>query len=263
MLAEAKNQYNLGVEPLAMFAGLLSEVHRLTLAKVGAPRDGALDAEANAVVEDHADRLSFPVLHRLWQLLLKGQEEVARASVPLGAADMALLRVIHAATLPDPSELAKMIGEGAFTTAIPASAPTAPDATASASVQSFMPATFKALLDRLARDGFVSLEMTLRDVVRLVEYAPPMLAFQLAGPVAPTFVSELRDALAKVTGTRWDLEERPGDVQPSLLEQEQADAEADKRIIMESPLVKAAFAAFPEAELLDSDDNGMKWSKSA
>jgi hypothetical protein len=28
-------------------------------------------------------------------------------------------------------------------------------------------------------------------------------------------------------------------------------------------LVKAAFAAFPEAELLDSDENDMKWSKSA
>jgi len=266
MLAEAKNQYVLGVEPLAMFAGLLSEIHRLTLAKVGAPRDGALDAEAVAVVEDHADRLSFPVLHRLWQLLLKGQEEVARAAVPLDAADMALLRVVHAATLPDPGELAKMIGEGAFTAAPAPSAATTPAAhnsSPTANVQTLMPATFHALLERLARDGFVSLEMTLRDVMRIVDYAPPHLAYQLAGPVAPNFVSELRDALAKVTGTRWDVEERAGDAQPSLLEQEQAAAEADKRIIMESPLVKAAFAAFPEAELLDSDENDMKWSKSA
>jgi DNA polymerase-3 subunit gamma/tau len=266
MLAEAKNQYVLGVEPLAMFAGLLSEVHRLTLAKVGAPRDGALDAEAAAVVEDHADRLSFPVLHRLWQLLLKGQEEVARASVPLDAADMALLRVVHAATLPDPGELAKMIGEGAFTAAPAPSASTTPaahNAPPTATVQTLMPATFHALLERLARDGFVSLEMTLRDVMRIVDYAPPHLAYQLAGPVAPNFVSELRDALAKVTGTRWDVEERAGDAQPSLLEQEQAAAEADKRIILESPLVKAAFAAFTEAELLDSDENDMKWSKSA
>ncbi len=266
MLAEAKNQYVLGVEPLAMFAGLLSEVHRLTLAKVGAPRDGALDAEAAAMVEDHADRLSFPVLHRLWQLLLKGQEEVARASVPLDAADMALLRVVHAATLPDPGELAKMIGEGAFTAAPALSASTTPaahNASPTANVQTLMPATFHALLERLARDGFVSLEMTLRDVMRIVDYAPPHLAYQLAGPVAPNFVSELRDALAKVTGTRWDVEERAGDAQPSLLEQEQAAAEADKRIILESPLVKAAFAAFPEAELLDSDENDMKWSKSA
>jgi DNA polymerase-3 subunit gamma/tau len=266
MLAEAKNQYVLGVEPLAMFAGLLSEVHRLTLAKVGAPRDGALDAEAAAVVEDHADRLSFPVLHRLWQLLLKGQEEVARASVPLDAADMALLRVVHAATLPDPGELAKMIGEGAFTAPPVLSGSTTPaahNASPTANVQTLMPATFHALLERLARDGFVSLEMTLRDVMRIVDYAPPHLAYQLAGPVAPNFVAELRDALAKVTGTRWDVEERAGDAQPSLLEQEQAAAEADKRIILESPLVKAAFAAFPEAELLDSDENDMKWSKSA
>ncbi|MFM2237241.1 MAG: polymerase subunit gamma and tau [Pseudomonadota bacterium] len=266
MLAEAKNQYVLGVEPLAMFAGLLSEVHRLTLAKVGAPRDGALDAEAAAMVEDHADRLSFPVLHRLWQLLLKGQEEVARASVPLDAADMALLRVVHAATLPDPGELAKMIGEGAFTAAAAPSASTTPaahNAPPTANVQALMPATFHALLERLARDGFVSLEMTLRDVMRIVDYAPPHLAYQLAGPVAPNFVAELRDALAKVTGTRWDVEERAGEAQPSLLEQEQAAAEADKRIILESPLVKAAFAAFPEAELLDSDENDMKWSKSA
>ncbi len=266
MLAEVKNQYVLGVEPLAMFAGLLSEVHRLTLAKVGAPRDGALDAEAAAVVEDHADRLSFPVLHRLWQLLLKGQEEVARASVPLDASDMALLRVVHAATLPDPGELAKMIGEGAFTATSATSASTVPtthDAPPTANVQSLLPANFKALLERLARDGFVSLEMTLRDVMRIVDYAPPYLAYQLAGPVAPSFVAELRDALAKVTGTRWDVEERAGDAQPSLLEQEQAAAEADKKAILESPLVKAAFAAFPEAELLDSDENDMKWSKSA
>ncbi len=263
MLAEARNQYNLGVEPLAMFAGLLSEVHRLTLAKVGAPRDAALDAEATALVESLADQLSFPALHRLWQLLLKGQEEVARAAVPLDAADMALLRVVHAATLPDPGELAKMIGEGAFTAAPPASAPTALDIPAPATVQTLMPADFPALLDRLAREGFVSVEMTLRDVFRLVEYAPPLLAYQLAGPVAPGFIAELRDALAKISGTRWDVEEREGAALPSLLEEEMAKADAEKQMILESPLVKAAFAAFPDAELLDSDEHDMKWSKTA
>jgi DNA polymerase-3 subunit gamma/tau len=263
MLAEAKNQYNLGVEPLAIFAGLLSEVHRLTLAKIGAPRDSALDAGAMALVEDQADKLTFPNLHRLWQLLLKGQEEVSRASVPLDAADMALLRVIHAATLPDPGELAKMIGQGNFAASPPASAPTALDIPASTTVQTLMPVNFEALLERFAIEGYVSLEMTLRDVVRLVEYAPPVLAYQLAGPVAPSFVAELRDALAKISGTRWELEEREGAAQPSLLEKERAAAEADRCAIMESPLVKAAFAAFPEAELLDSDEDETPWSKRA
>ena len=263
MLAEAKSQYTLGVEPLAMMTGLLAEVHRLTLAKVGAPRDGALDAETVALVEEQADKLSFPTLHRLWQLLLKGHEEVARAVMPLDAADMALLRVIHAATMPDPGELAKMLAQGGFTASAPPPSGTAPVLPPVENVHSLMPLDFPAMLDRLARDGYVSLEMTLRDVLRVVEYAPPLLAYQLSGPVAPGFVAELRDALAKVTGKKWELEERGGAAQPSLLEAEKAAAEADRRIIMESPLVKAAFAAFPDAELLDSDGDEQEWSKRA
>ncbi len=263
MLAEAKDQYNLGVEPLAMMAGLLAEVHRLTLSKVGAPRDNALDAETVAMVEERADALSFPTLHRLWQLLLKGHEDVSRAVAPLDAADMALLRVIHAATLPDPGELAKMIAQGGFAASPPPPSGTAPVLPPADNVQSLMPADFPAMLDRFARDGYVSLEMTLRDVLRVVEYAPPILAYQLSGPVAPGFVTELRDALAKVTGKKWELEERDGAAQPSLLEVENAQAEAGRRAIMESPLVKAAFAAFPDAELLNSDGDDHEWSKRA
>lgn len=263
MLVEAKSQYNLGVEPSAMFAGLLSEVHRLTLAKVGAPRDGALDAEAAALVNDYSDKMSFSNLHRLWQLLLKGQEEVARASAPIDAADMALLRVVHAATLPDPGELAKMMAHGGFTAAPPASAPTALDVPAQAMVHSLLPPSFEALLERLSGENYVNLEMTLRDAVRLVEYSPPLLAYQLAGPVAPDFVTELRDVLAKLTGTRWDVEEREGTAQPSILEKEHAQLNADRDAIMESPLVKAAFAAFPDAELIDSKTEETKWSRRA
>jgi len=47
MLAEAKSQYNLGVEPLAMGGGGFCPKCTVSrLPKVGAPRDGALDAEA-------------------------------------------------------------------------------------------------------------------------------------------------------------------------------------------------------------------------
>ncbi len=54
----------------------------------------------------------FPALHRLWQLLLKGLAEVQAAPVPLQAAEMALLRLIHASDLPDPAELVKRLQEG-------------------------------------------------------------------------------------------------------------------------------------------------------
>jgi DNA polymerase III subunit gamma/tau len=259
MLAEARAQYNLGVEPLAMMAGLLAEVHRLTLAKIGAPHDNALDTATRDSVDAMSDQLSFPVLHRLWQLLLKGHEEVARAAMPLECSDMALLRVVHGASLPDPAELARLIEQGggiAHATTPPASTPHVETPI------SAIPQDFAGLL-ALLEPTQPNLEATMRDVMRIIDYAPPRLVYQLSGPVSPGFTNDLRTALLQVTGERWDLELGEGEAAPSIFETERAIAQAGRQAILESPLVKAAFAAFPEAELLDHDDSDNKRSISA
>jgi DNA polymerase III subunit gamma/tau len=260
MLAEARAQYNLGVEPLAMMSGLLAEVHRLTLAKIGAPHDGALDNESRDAVEAMSDQLTFPVLHRLWQLLLKGHDEVSRAAMPLECSDMALLRVVHGASLPDPGELAKMIERGGSIAPPVSTAPS--NAQETNAPTSKIPPDFTALLAAL-EPNYPMLESTMRDVVRLIEYAPPRLVYQLSGPIGPGFSADLRDALQKTTGERWELEIGEGDAAPTLLEVERAQEDAQRNMIMESPLVKAAFAAFPDAELLDHDDSDNKRSLTA
>jgi DNA polymerase III subunit gamma/tau len=260
MLAEARAQYNLGVEPLAMMSGLLAEVHRLTLAKIGAPHDGALDNESRDAVEAMSDQLTFPVLHRLWQLLLKGHDEVSRAAMPLECSDMALLRVVHGASLPDPGELAKMIERGGSIAPPVSTEPIHAQETNGPA--SKIPPDFTALLAAL-EPNYPMLESTMRDVMRLIEYAPPRLVYQLSGPISPGFSSDLRDALQKTTGERWELEIGEGDAAPSLLEVERAQENAQRNMIMESPLVKAAFAAFPDAELLDHDDSDNKRSLTA
>jgi DNA polymerase-3 subunit gamma/tau len=113
-LAALRRQYDLGVDPQGVLRALLESVHAITLAKLGAEADSAQSAEERAALESWAAALSFASLHRLWQLLLKGHDEVARAALPIEACEMALLRVIHAASLPDPGELARRLaGEGA------------------------------------------------------------------------------------------------------------------------------------------------------
>jgi DNA polymerase III subunit gamma/tau len=252
MLLEGDAQYALGVEPAATLAGLLREVHLVTLAKLGSPPDPALPQEAHAEIEGWADRLSFPLLHRLWQLLLKGHEEVSRATLPLESCDMALLRVLHGASMPDPGELARLLEEGA---PIMASAPvTTPASSPGAAPVNLLPADFPLLLKLLGAKGHAMLESTLHDVVRVVEYAPPLLAYQLAGPVMPGFEGQLRDALMQVSGQRWDLEERQGEAQPSLLEAQKAAEAAAHQEILDSPLVKAALAAFPDAQVLEPEE---------
>jgi DNA polymerase-3 subunit gamma/tau len=62
---------------------------------------------------------------------------------------------------------------------------------------------------------------------------------------------QLREALHLATGERWQIEEAPEGGSPSVIEREQ-DAAADaQREAREHPLVKAAFAAFPDAEILE------------
>jgi DNA polymerase III subunit gamma/tau len=262
VLDEAKRQYALGVEPLSMLSGLLSEVHLLTLAKVGAPFDRAIDEQAQADIAETSEQLTFPILHRVWQLLLKGHDEVRNAAMPREASDMALLRIVHVATLPDPSELARMLQNGVPTGAAASNQSSAAADNSQAPVAG-LPQDFPSLLNLLAQNNFLSLESTLRDVMRVVEYAPPQLTYQLAGSVGQTFTTDLRDALYKVTGVRWEIIEGDGAAAPSLLEVERAEAEAGRKAILQSPLVKAAFEAFPEAELLESDDEVTKWSASA
>jgi DNA polymerase-3 subunit gamma/tau len=261
VLAEARAQYSLGVEPAATLSGLLREVHLVTLAKLGSPHDPALPEEARVVIEAWSDQLSFPMLHRLWQLLLKGHEEVSRATLPLESCDMALLRVLHGASMPDPGELARLLAEGA---PVGTSAPIAAPASApSAAPLNQHPADFTALLKLLGATGHVLLESTLHDVMRVVEYAPPKLAYQLAGSVMPGFEALLRDALMQATGERWDLEAREGDAPPTLLEAQRAAEEAARQEILDSPLVKAALAAFPDAEVLPIEEETQKWSATA
>lgn len=104
LLAAVREQYALGVEPLSLVRGLLELVHAVTLAKAG--RDIAnpgQSAEEREALATWASQIGFAPLHRLWQLLLKGHDEVAGAAFPIESCEMALLRVMHAATMPDPA----------------------------------------------------------------------------------------------------------------------------------------------------------------
>ncbi len=114
-LSAFKDSYDLGTDPAQVVQELLELVHTVTRAKVADADDPAMSVEERAVVRDWANRLSFANLHRLWQLLLKGLAEVHAAPVPVQAAEMALLRIIHATSLPDPGELVRKLietGEG-------------------------------------------------------------------------------------------------------------------------------------------------------
>ncbi|BBD97883.1 DNA polymerase III subunit gamma/tau [Sphingobium amiense] len=261
LIAAVRDHYALGVEPLSLMRGLMELVHAITLVKAG--RDIASpgqSTEEREALADWAAQLGFAPLHRLWQLLVKGHEEVASAVLPIESCEMALLRVMHAATMPDPGELARMVREGGGT-AVPAAsgeaAQSPPSAPAARLPQSM--AEVIALVE--ARKP--SLANHLHDCAALVSLAPPDLVLRLTHPWTQSdFKRELETHLNAATpGTRWSvrLEESGGDM--TLLEQDEAARAASRAQILETPVVKAAMAAFPEAELVDGEPE--RWSAEA
>ena len=243
-----RRQYDLGVDPLAVLRALLETVHGVTLAKVGAAADPAHAAEERDARAAWAAGLSFPALHRLWQLFLKGHEEVARAALPIEAAEMALLRAIHASTLPDPGELAKQLASGAMPALVaPAAAPAAPVRVAEP-VAAF-PATFEALIDALDQAGSLGLAIKLKAGASVVRYAPPELMLSGSRPMSADTLAETQAALKGLSGRPWRVTfvDQPG--APTLAEGERAGEAAAKQAILDSPMIRAALAAFPDAEL--------------
>lgn len=283
LLDAIDEQYRVGVEPLSLMNGLLSLCHQVTLCKVGRTNDPTLSDEAKAQFIAWAEQLSYPVLHRLWQLLLKGYEEVQQAHMPKEACDMALLRVLCAAEMPDPGELAKMLQQGmAPTAASPQKAalpPVEPPASATVHEASptpvaeiaprpvaasqpaeielpaptnTLPKDFQAVIDIIGAASPV-LESILMADMRIISFAAPVIEYQPARPIAPSDLKKITEVLKDATGTVWTIKEGQGKAQPSMTEQVQIDRDAATQAILDTPLVKAAFEAFPDAELLEGD----------
>ena len=253
-LAALRRQYDYGVDPQSVLRALLEAVHGITLVKLGTPPDPAQPAEEREAFADWAAKLSFQALHRLWQLMLRGHDEVARAALPIEAGEMALLRVIHASSLPDPGELARQIASGQAPSAVPAGAAGQSAAPAPAPAAA-LPETLDQIMALLVDHRQLGLTEKLRRSARVVRCAAQELALSSSKPLPVDLVADLAEALKRITGTSWRItvEDAPGAATPH--EAEQQCEEAARQAILETPIVKAAFEAFPDAELEDWPKN--------
>ena len=278
LLDAIAEQYKIGVEPLSLMNGLLSLSHQVTLFKVGRASDPTLSDSAKQQFSDWAEQLSYPVLHRLWQLLLKGYQEVQQAHLPREACEMALLRVLCAGDMPDPGKLAKMLEQGAVNSSAPAAEPsaspppmaepvaqmassTAPVA-AQAQQTSALPNQFSDVVKTVGRVSAV-LESILIADMRLISLDPPNVVYQPVRTIGDSDIRKITDALRQETGQDWKFTEGQGDAQPSLVEREQQQRNAARQAILDAPLVKAAFDAFPDAQLLEDDEPRPQETRSA
>jgi DNA polymerase-3 subunit gamma/tau len=243
-LGELDQAHELGMDPTQLLRGLMDTLHAATRVKAGATADALQSIEEREGAESLAQALSWGTLHRLWQLLLKGLQDVDVAPEPREAAEMALLRLIHAADMPDPAALlARLSGEGTAATGSAMAAPKSPGATAA------LPADYPALIVFLEAGGKHTLAVQLHDQVGLVRYAPPELVLKPLRPLGGDWPREVGAVLKTLTGRSWQVSLSDEAGEPSLLDKEKIAEERVRSDVLADPNVRAVLDAFPEAEL--------------
>jgi DNA polymerase-3 subunit gamma/tau len=237
-LAEAASAHEAGAEPLAILKDLLGLVHALTLARVGGSLDERLPEAERALLAPVLERLRFPALHRLWQLLLKGHGEVATAPHPRDALDMALLRAAHAAGLPGPEEIVGLLERGGAAGALPTGQVSRPAA----------PADFEALVRLFEARNEPMLARLLHDKVACVAFAHGAVTLAAEGPLPRDFAGLVAARLGEWTGAPWTVELAASGGR-SLFAEAAARQEEMRASALSDPTVKALLDAFPDGQV--------------
>jgi DNA polymerase-3 subunit gamma/tau len=283
-LADLRDLYDRGADPMVVIQDLLEATHFLTRVKVAPGAEGFFDggSQEAARAVTMAAKLSVPQLSRAWQMLLKGLLEVRDAASPLPAAEMALIRLAYASDLPPTEKLVRNLleqdtgaalsspapkssvdGGGApraqiraasGTSSVPDYAPAPQPVTANAA-PSTAPSTAPALrtledMVALARTkGARIIERHLENDVHLVAIEKGRIEFRPGSHAPRTLAGDLAQRLRDWTGERWIVTLASEGGAATIAEQRQAADRARKDAVAQDPFVRAVLDAFPGAEI--------------
>ena len=278
-LSELAGQYSDGADPMAVLRDLAEIAHWISVIKITpeAADDPTTPPEEKSRGLAMAQALPMRVLTRMWQMLLKALEEVASAPNAMMAAEMAVIRLTHVADLPDPEQLLRRLSDGPGPSA-PGPAPRTPmpsggngasamaatrttgavQPSGAATALSLAPetalarfATFPAVVELIRANRDVKLLVEVENHLRLVHYAPGRIEFEPTPDAPRDLAATLAQRLQAWTGARWGMSVVGQGGGATIAEARDAEKTAAKADAMQNPLVRAVFAAFPKAAILE------------
>ena len=275
-LARFDEMYRAGADPGLVLQDMAELVHRLTRASVvpAEAEDAALPEAERVRGRRLAEALSLPALTRVWQLVLKGIQEVNAAPSAKPAFEMVLLRIAYAAGLPTPAEAIAELRSGAPAAPPPqarakpapsaapppveedmadaAAAEPTPEAPAPpAAAETVELADFDAVAALFEERREPRLHSHLVRDAHLVSFEPGRIALRLGERAPPDFAAEVARRLTRWTGAPWTVsavEEGGG----ATLAEQHEDARRDLfERARQHPLAQRTLEIFPDAAIAD------------
>ncbi len=272
--------YRAGADPQTVLQDLLDITHLMSkFLTIKAPpstvEPNMADTERNRAA-DMAAKTGVPALTRVWQILLKGLNEIQHSPNPQATAEMVIIRLIYAADLPDPATVLKQLKDGTIVSggggARASAAGGSGGATASVTsissgggakiaaqpVAASQPVavansnleTLSDVVGLLEQNGAMVLASNVVYGVELVKLEAGRLEYHPTPDADPKLAQELGKKLTQLTGQRWLVSVSMRQGQPTLARQHEMAVEAERQTAMADPVVARILSVFPGAEVL-------------
>lgn len=269
LLGKLQEMYRNGANPAAVIGDLINLTHALTktLLLPGFVNDASLSENDRNFLKETSGKLSIATLSKIWQMLIKGMNEMQTAPVPIDALEMILIRIAYSANLPSPAELLESVKKKSesgtlraanfsagnpFAAAQTAAAPVSAPAAVSTPAQTVVNAPFSdinGLIKHLENQKQPRLAYALRHDIEVVKFSPGQIKFKAADRVGNDTLAALNKILEETTGGKWALDIVPGEVGRTVADIENEQKEKDKKNVAETPLVKAILEEFRGARI--------------
>ncbi|MEM9810256.1 MAG: DNA polymerase III subunit gamma/tau [Pseudomonadota bacterium] len=247
-LAMFRHHYDYGADPAEVLRDLLDITHLVTRTKAAGPEAashgpaGSTDAEAAKAL---AQQLAMPALTRTWSLLMTALQETQTAPDPAAAAEVGLIRLAFASTLPTPGEVLR---GGPVPPPAPALAVASSDAPPA---DDQGPQSFADVAALAGARGDYILREQIERFVQPIGFADNTLTMALVDGAPADLSARIQAGLISWTGQTWDVVVETGSAEPTL-------RKARAQAIEEHPLVKEALKTFPGAAIAEVRPLGAK-----
>lgn len=271
-LEELRAQYDAGADPQVLMRDLLDYLHAMSRIKaVGADADLAEPKETVQVLTELASSTTLAGLTRLWKTALSGLEDVRSAPDPVSAAEMAVIRLMAAASLPSPEDAVRLLAGG--TAPAGAQAAAGQEAAQAQSAPSARhepepevapepepeapggPSSIDELMVLIDRERDIALKRDVERYVRPVTIRAPKLIYESAKGAPHDLGGRLSAFLQEQTGSRWlvdgNADARGGE---TLHERRQREHREREERAKRDPAMVKLMTVFPGAEILTLED---------
>ena len=272
-LNNVKEQYKNGAQPLVILQDLIDVTHLLARAKIVPEtiHSDIMSESEKELCKKLSGAVSIASVSRLWQIFLKGLQELNAAPQPVDALEMILIRAAYASTMPTPKEILEDVKKNSSVEVLktiirpsvsqpvpqPVSKPVAqpipqPQEEVRESSENVVgkgfdkPEEFMAYLEEHKKPLLL---YAFKNDISIEQFQNGYIKFVLSEKASPDFEKNLKDGLFEATGVAWVLESREGELGRTIADQENEIIEQNKRNIMEDPLVKTILNTFKGARI--------------